>query len=165
MPAYTRGEAREWAGEKLVGAVNCTIPSFTNDLRSVNEQAVRHDIRLAKEHGFIGTLGVSEVSICLAEYLEFLRISKDETGGDFYVVHHASWNDLEHNLEAFRGAEEAEADVVLLAHPPNFYPESEQEVYAYTKAVCDATSLGIILFPMTIWNFSARIHPSTSRPG
>ena len=101
-----------------------------------------------------------EVSITLDEYLEFLRISKDEAGDDFYVVHHASWNDLEQNLEAVRGAEEAGADLVLLAYPPNFYPESEQEIYDYTKAVCDATNLGIILFPMTIWNFGARIHPS-----
>jgi 4-hydroxy-tetrahydrodipicolinate synthase len=160
MSSYTRAEAREWAREKLVGAVNCTIPSFTNDLRNINEKGIRHDVRLAKEHGFIGTLGVSEVSITLPEYLEFLRIAKDEAGEDFFVVHHASWNDLEQNIEAVRGAEEAGADLVLLAYPPNFYPESEQEVYDYTKAVCDATSLGIILFPMTIWNFSSRIHPS-----
>jgi 4-hydroxy-tetrahydrodipicolinate synthase len=160
MPAYTRAEARDWAREKLIGAVNCTIPSFTNDLRAVNEKAVRHDVRLAKEHGFLGTLGVSEISITLPEYLEFLRIAKDEAGEDFHVVHHASWNDLEQNLEAVRGAEEAGADLVLLAYPPNFYPESEQEVYDYTKAVCDATDLGIILFPMTIWNFGSRIHPS-----
>jgi 4-hydroxy-tetrahydrodipicolinate synthase len=160
MPAYRRAEARDWAREKLVGAVNCTIPSFTNDLTGLNERAIRHDVRLAKEHGFLGTLGVSEISITLPEYLDFLRIAKDEAGDDFYLVHHASWNDLAQNLEAVRGAEQAGADLVLLAYPPNFYPESEQEVYDYTKAVCDATDLGIILFPMTIWNFSTRIHPS-----
>ena len=37
MSSYTRAEAREWAREKLVGAVNCTIPSFTNDLRGIND--------------------------------------------------------------------------------------------------------------------------------
>jgi 4-hydroxy-tetrahydrodipicolinate synthase len=160
MPNYTRTEARQWAREKLVGAINCTIPSFTGDLRAINEKAIRHDVRLAKEHGFLGTLGVSEISISLPEYLEFLRICKDEAGDDFYVVHHASWNDLEQNLEAVRGAEEAGADLVLLAYPPNFYPESEQEVYDYTKAVCDATDLAVILFPMYLWGFSPRIHPA-----
>ena len=59
MSGYSRLEARDWAREKLVGAVNCTIPSFTGDLRGINEAAIRHDVRLAKEHGFIGTLGVS----------------------------------------------------------------------------------------------------------
>ena len=160
MAVYTRSEAREWAREKLVGAVNCTIPSFTNDLRRINEKAIRHDIRLAKEHGFIGSLGISEISITLPEYLDFLRISKDEAGDDFYIVHHASWNDLEQNIEAVRGAEDAGADLVLLSYPPNFYPESEQEIFDYTKAVADATNLGIILFPMVIWGFSGRIHPS-----
>lgn len=161
MPAYTRTEAREWAREKLVGAVNCTIPSFTGDLRSINEKAIRHDIRLAKEHGFLGTLGVGEVSITLPEYVEFLRISKDEAGDDFYVVHHASWNNLEQNIEAVRGAEDAGADLVLLTYPPNFYPETEQEIFDYTKAVCDATGLGVIVFPIPIWNFDGRIHPSS----
>ena len=68
MSGYSRAEARDWAREKLVGAVNCTIPSFTGDLRGINEAAIRHDVRRAKEHGFIGTLGVSEVSITLPEY-------------------------------------------------------------------------------------------------
>ena len=49
---------------------------------------------------------------------------------------------------------------MLLAYPPNFYPESEQDIYDFTRAVCDATSLGVILFPMFLWGFSGRIHPS-----
>jgi 4-hydroxy-tetrahydrodipicolinate synthase len=160
MAAYTRTEAREWAREKLIGAVNCTIPSFTSDLKSINEAAIRHDIRRAKEHGFLGTLGVSEVNITLPEYLEFLRIIRDEAGKDLVVVHHGSWSTLADNIEAVRGAEEAGADLVLLSYPPNFYPETEQEIYEYTKAVCDATDLAVILFPMYLWGFSPRIHPS-----
>jgi 4-hydroxy-tetrahydrodipicolinate synthase len=160
MPRYTRTEARDWARERLVGAISCTIPSFTDDLRGINEAAIRHDVRLAKQHGFLGTLGVSEVSITLAEYLEFLRVVRDEAGDDLVVVHHGSWSNLEQNLEAVRGAEEAGVELVLLSYPPNFYPESEQEVYDYTKAFCDATNLAVILFPMFLWGFSPRIHPS-----
>ena len=160
MPVYTRAEARDWARERLVGAVNCTIPSFTGDLRGINEKAIRHDVRRAKQHGFLGTLGVSEVSITLPEYLDFLRIVRDEAGGDLVVVHHASWSNLEQNLEAIRSAEDAGAELALLSYPPNFYPESEQDIYDYTKAVCDATNLAIILFPMFLWGFSSRVHPS-----
>jgi 4-hydroxy-tetrahydrodipicolinate synthase len=160
MPGYTRAEARDWAREKLIGAVSCTIPSFAGDLRTINEAAIRHDVRLARSHGFLGTLGVSEVSITLPEYLEFLTICKDEAGPGFVVVHHASWSSLEQNLDAVAGAERAGADLVLLSYPPNFYPESEQDIYDYTRAVCDATGLGIILFPMFLWGFGGRIHPS-----
>src|SRR6476619_6982336 len=160
MAGYKRTEAREWARERLVGVVNCTIPSFTRDLKRINEKAIRHDTRLAIEHGFMGSLGVSEVSITLPEYLDFLRIMKDEAGSKLVVTHHASWNDLSQNVEAIRGAEEAGASFVLLSYPPNFYPESEQDVYDYTKAVCDATNLAVMLFPMFLWGFSTRIHPS-----
>ncbi|EGY02413.1 Dihydrodipicolinate synthetase [Nitrospirillum viridazoti Y2] len=160
MAGYRRNEAREWAREKLVGVVNCTIPSFTSDLTRINEAAIRHDTRLAIEHGFMGTLGVSEVSITLPEYLDFLRIIKDEAGERLVVTHHASWNNLDQNIEAVRGAEAAGAEFVLLSYPPNFYPESEQDIYDYTKAVCDATNLAVMLFPMFLWGFSSRIHPS-----
>jgi len=43
--------------KNLVGVVNCTIPSFTADLKAINEKAIRHDTRLAIEHGFMGTVG------------------------------------------------------------------------------------------------------------
>lgn len=160
MANYTRSEARDWARERLVGAVNCTIPSFTTDLTAINEKGIRHDIRLAKEHGFVGSLAVSEVNITLAEYLEFTEIMKDEGGDDLVIVHHGSWSTLEQNIEAVRGAEAAGAELVLLSYPPNFYPESEQEIFDYTKAVCDATNLAVIVFPMFLWGFSQRIHPS-----
>ena len=160
MSAYSRNEAREWARETLVGAINCTIPSFSTDLSALNEKAIRHDARLAIQHGFVGTLAVSEVSITLSEYLQFLRIIKDEARGHLILTHHASWNDLSQNIDAVKGAEAAGAEFVLLSYPPNFYPESEQEIYDYTKAVCDATNLAVMIFPMFLWGFSNRIHPS-----
>ena len=112
MAAYTRTEAREWAREKLIGAVNCTIPSFTSDLKSINEAGIRHDIRLAKEHGFLGTLGVSEVNITLPEYLEFLRIIRDEAGKDLVVVHHGSWSTLGVSTNIIEASWQALADSV-----------------------------------------------------
>ena len=104
MASYTRVEAREWARERLIGAINCTIPSFSSDLKRINERAIRHDTRLAIEHGFMGSLAVSEVSITLPEYLDFMRIMKDEAGDRLVVTHHASWNTLEENIEALKGA-------------------------------------------------------------
>lgn len=160
MPDYTKTEAREWAREKLVGAVNCTIPSFSSDLKRLNEKAIRHDVRLAKEHGFAGSLAVSEVNITPDEYIDFLSIMRDEAGQDMHIVHHGSWSTLDDNIEVTRRAEDAGADIVLLSYPPNFYPESEQEIYDFTKAFCDSTSLAVILFPMYLWGFSPRIHQS-----
>jgi len=160
MAPYDRNEARAWAREKLVGVVNCTIPSFSSDLARINEPAIRHDARRAIEHGFIGSLGVSEVSITLPEYVDFLKIMKDEAGDRLVIIHHASWNTLEQNIEAARAAEAAGAELILLSYPPAFYPESEDDIYAYTKAFCDSTNLAVMLFPMFLWGFASRIHPS-----
>jgi 4-hydroxy-tetrahydrodipicolinate synthase len=63
VASYTRAEARDWAREHLRGVINVLIPSFTNDLRGVNEAAVRHDVRKQFEYGFDGALLVSEVVI------------------------------------------------------------------------------------------------------
>ncbi len=160
MASYTRKEARDWAREHLKGVINVIIPSFTSDLKGINEQAVRHDVRKQLEFGFDGALLVSEVAITLPEYRQFCQIAYDEAASRQMFFHHSSWSNLEQALEALKVAEDTGAEVVLLSYPPNFYPESEQDIYDYTKAICDATKLGVMLFPMYLWGFSPRIHPS-----
>jgi hypothetical protein len=66
------------------------FPSFTADLNGINEKAIRHDVALAKKHGFLGSLAVAEVNISLPEYMTFVRIMKEEAGKDFYAMHHAA---------------------------------------------------------------------------
>ena len=160
MASYTRGEARDWAREHLQGVINVIIPSFTSDLSAVNEAGVRHDVRRQLEFGFDGALLVSEVSITEGEYRQFCEIAYDEAAGRQTFFHHSSWSDLEHARSALRVAEDTGAEIVLLSYPPNFYPQSEQDIYDYTKAVCDSTTLGVMIFPMFLWGFSPRIHPS-----
>jgi len=160
MASYPRKEARDWARENLKGVINVIIPSFTNDLKAVNEKAVRHDVRKQLEYGFDGALLVSEIVITLPEYRQFCEIAYDEAAGRQIFFHHSSWSNLEQAVEAIKIAEDTGAEVVLLSYPPNFYPESEQDIYDYTKAICDATKLGVMLFPMYLWGFSTRIHPS-----
>jgi 4-hydroxy-tetrahydrodipicolinate synthase len=83
----------------------------------------------------------------------------DQAAGRTIVVHHAIFNSLDQNIEAVRLAEAAGAELVLLGYPPYFHPSSLEEVYAYTRALCDATELAVMLFPIPTWGFS-RLHPS-----
>ena len=53
---YSRNEARDWARERMRGVANTMIASYTNDLSDINERAIRHDVRLEIEQGFIGFL-------------------------------------------------------------------------------------------------------------
>ena len=68
MPSYRKNEARDWAWQHLKGCANVIIPSYTADLKGLNERGVRHDVRKSLEHGFAGTLLVSETALTLPEY-------------------------------------------------------------------------------------------------
>lgn len=159
MASYSRNDARAWARRHLTGVANVTIPTMTSDCKRLNEKAIRHDVETSIAHGFVGTLACSEVAITLEQYGEFCRIMVEQAAGRIFVVHHAVFNTLEDNIEAVKLAEQAGAELVLLGYPPYFYPSSFDEVYAYTKALCDATDLAVMLFPIPTWGFS-RLHPA-----
>lgn len=158
-PPFTRSEARAWARESMHGVANVVTPTFTTDLAHVNEAATRHDISLEIDYGFCGALMVSEVAITLEEYAQFMAWGASEAAGRLHLIHHASFNSLEDNVAAVQMTQTRGAELVLLGYPPNFYPRSADDIYAYTKAFCDATDLAVILFPVPLWGFE-RIHPS-----
>jgi len=153
MPSYTRSEARSWAREKMLGVANVVIPTMTGDFKGLNEAAARHDIEKTIEHGFVGTLACSEVAMTLAEYHRFVQVMVEQAAGRIFVVHHAVFNTLEDNIEAALLAQQAGAELVLLGYPPFFYPKSLEDVYAYTKAFCDAVDMAVMLFPIPTWGF------------
>lgn len=159
MASYTKKEAREWGRQHLVGVANVTIPTMTSDFTSLNEKAIRHDVNLTVEHGFVGSLAVSEVPLSFEEHDQFQQIMVDAAKGRLIVVHHAVFNTLEDNIAAVKRAEANGAELVLLGYPPHFYPKSYEEVYQYSKAMCDATNLAVMLFPVPIWGFG-RLHPA-----
>lgn len=159
MARYKKPEAREWGLENLRGVANVIIPSYTNDLKSLNENGIRHDIRKEIEYGFSGTLLVSEVNVSLDEYRQFFELANDEARGRLLLIHHASFDTLEENIEAVRLAEQNGGELILLCYPANMYAESPRDIFNYTKAFCDATSLAVMLFPVPLWGFD-RVHQS-----
>jgi len=161
---YRRKEARDWAKANMRGVCGCMLPTFNNSLTAVNERAIRHDIRLEKQLGFWGTLLVSECGTTTEEMRRVIEIGVDEAkkiGLRTSLL--ASFPTLQDNIEMVRFAEGAGVDLVLLSYPLMFYPTTEAQVYDYTRAVADSTSLGITLFCIDQWNFS-RLHPSSFSP-
>ncbi|HMO67778.1 MAG TPA: dihydrodipicolinate synthase family protein [Novosphingobium sp.] len=159
MAGYSKAEARDWAREKLVGVANVTVPTMTPDFSALNEKAIRHDVETAIGHGFIGTLACSEVNMTLGEYERMCELMVDQAAGRLITIHHAAFNSLEESIAAVKLAEAAGAELVLLCYPPYFNPRSLEDVYAYTRAFCDATSLGVMLFPVPSWGFQ-KLHPA-----
>ncbi|MCU1456061.1 MAG: dihydrodipicolinate synthase family protein, partial [Actinomycetia bacterium] len=153
MTPYTKSEARAWSRESLHGCANVIIPSYTNDLRGMNEAAIRHDVRREIELGFTGALLVSETAITPDEYVQFTEWAVDEADGRLQFLHHASFNTLEENIEVAKRVQDAGAVLALLSYPPTFFPTSSEDIYAYSKAFCDAVDLAVMLFPVPLWGF------------
>src|SRR5688572_26965795 len=164
MVRYQKNEAREWARENMRGLSNVVIPSYSRDLKRLNEKGIRHDIRKELEYGFWATLLVTEVAITLDEYRQFVRWSHEEANGKLVLIHHAMFNTLEENIEAVQIAEKEGCELVLLGYPHNFYATTEAEIYDYTKKFCDATRLALFFFPLRHWG-SGGVHPPALRPG
>jgi dihydrodipicolinate synthase/N-acetylneuraminate lyase len=164
MAEYKRAEARDWAKANMKGVCGCMLPTFNKALTRINERAIRHDIRLEKQLGFWGTLLVSECGTTNAEMRQVIDIGVDEArkvGLRTSLL--ASFPTLADTVEMIRYAEKAGVDLVLISYPVMFYPTTEQELYDYTKAVADCTSLGVMLFCINQWNFG-RLHPSDFSP-
>src|SRR5882757_4276568 len=153
MSRYAKGDARDWARTEMKGVCNVIIPSYTADLRHLNEAAIRHDVRRDIELGFKGALLVSETAITPDEYIQMVEWAADEAAGRLVLFFHASCNTLEENVELAKRAEDAGAEMVLLSYPPSFYPTSLRQVYDYTEAFCAQTNLAVMVFPVPLWGF------------
>jgi dihydrodipicolinate synthase/N-acetylneuraminate lyase len=154
--AYSRSEikdrAREWEGLS-----NVTLPSFDESFRGLNETAIRHDVRLAREYGYWGTLVASECGTTVDEYIHFMEIAADEADG-LAIVAHLSFDTVEDELRVAQAAEAIGAEAALLAYPPSFRPSSSRDIVEHTRHIAESTDLALILFGVSTWGFKP-LHP------
>jgi len=163
MTNYTRDEAKDWARENMRGVCNVIMPTFSSDLKLLNEAAIRHDVRRSRELGFWGALAVSECGTTHEEYIRFVEVAADEGGDDFHIMAHGSFDTLEDTIAMGKASADVGADTMLLSYPPTFYPKSDEDVYQFTTAVLDEVPLATVLFAVHLWGFQ-RLHPSELSP-
>jgi dihydrodipicolinate synthase/N-acetylneuraminate lyase len=163
MPPYSKQETKEWARATMRGVCNVIMPTFSSDLKKLNEAAIRHDVRRSRELGFWGALAVSECGTTLDEYVRFVEIAADEAGAGFHIMVHGSFDTLEDTIRAGQACAAAGADTLLLSYAPTFYPKSDQDVYDYSVAVLDAVPLATVMFAVHLWGFQ-RLHPAELSP-
>src|SRR5262245_19272598 len=156
---YRKKEAKEWTRKNWHGLCNVIIPSYSADLKRLNETGIRHDVRRNIENGFWGALLVSEAATTDAEYVEFMEICFDEAKGKHNFLFHACFDTREDVVRLAKEAERIGLEGLLLGHPGSFYPQTEKELYDYTEYVCNNTNLAVVGFAQPHWNFQ-RLHPS-----
>jgi len=158
MALPPRSEAKDWAREVYRGVCNVIIPSYTADLRSLNESAIRHDVRRNIELGFWGALLVSEAGTTLDEMRRFMEIAIDEAAGRHRFLLQGVFDTADDIIALCRDGAAIGVDGVLLGHPNSFYPTSAGAVEDYTRHVCEATDLPVVLFVVAHSNL-ARLDP------
>ncbi len=172
MSEYRKSEAMEWAREKYRGLENVLLPSLKEEeiddgmTWNLDEAGIRHDVEMCKRHGFFMTTAAIEgLPFMMMEYMmrEFWEIAVDQAGGEILVDAYVSANTLEDSVATARLAQECGCDCIMLAYPPYFYPRSEDDIYEFTRTVCDSVDLAVTAYATHKPNFE-RFHTSTFNP-
>ena len=143
---YSKGSAKPHAQANWKGCCDVILPSFSADLRRLNEAGIRHDVRRNIENGFWGALLVSECGTTLEEYIRFMEIALDEAQGRHSFLIHGTFDTVEDILAVSRAGERLGMEGLLLGHPNSFYPTSNDELYNFLAGVSHETNLAVALF-------------------
>lgn len=154
---YRKHEAKDWARNAYRGLDTTILPCFTPDTLALDEAGIRHDMRLLAQQGFFAVTLVSggEAGTTPEEDRRFVEWCVDEAHGRLGITLNLRYYTLAENIAMARHAEAVGCHSVMISYPTNFRPRSEEDIYAYTRAICDATRLGVILFPSVKNDFPA----------
>lgn len=157
--APENSELKQWARALMRGVQNMLIPSFTPDLAALDEDGIRWDVQQSIRHGFFGLNCTTQVGLAFAEAKRFVEMAVAEANGRIQVSPVCTFNSLAENIAFIQHAAATGCDTALVAYPPNFYPQSPEEIYAITKQMCDAAPrLPLVLYVSFKWNYG-RFHP------
>lgn len=154
-----RSERKAWAREALVGLENAIMPSFSADMRDLDEEGIRWDVRQAIAQGFFSTMCAVETGLTTEEAKRFISIVCDEAKGRLLVSFTLLNDSFAQSLELLAHAEAAGCSHALLGYPASFRPRSPDEIYEQTAMLAESTSLGLVMYLSDKFDF-ARFHPS-----
>lgn len=141
----TRSERKAWARERFRGFENLLIPSFSADLRTLDEEGVRLDVRQSIAHGFFASLCALDAGLTREEKLRMLVVAAEEAGERIAISFALTGDSLQENIELLRHAAKAGASHAQVSFPQSFAPRSQDDVVAYVRALADSTELGLYL--------------------
>lgn len=144
-----RTERKAWAKAHFRGFENVLLPSFTPDLRELDERGIRLDVRKSIEHGFFSTL-CAPIALTFEETKRFLEIAVDEAQQRIAIglALHAETEAQEFDLLAH--AEQVGCQHALLDLPGE---GSEEDLVRFGERYAQATNLGLYLWQAQKHNF------------
>jgi len=161
---FTKSEAKQWARENYKGLSGTLSPSFTPDLKELDEEGIRHDVRHNISKGMFSVFCQTEIcALTMEERKRYIEIICEEAKGKALISMFTGIETIEQDIELLRHFEKIGGTHTLLGWPGMFYPKSEEDIYQATKKICDATNLAVDLWPKPKFDFG-RFHPSQFNP-
>jgi 4-hydroxy-tetrahydrodipicolinate synthase len=161
---FTKSEAKQWAKKNYRGLCGTISPSFTPDLKELDEEAIRHDVRHNISKGVFSVFCQQEIcDMTFEERKRYVQIACDEARGKTLVSMFSGDNTVEEDIELLKHFEKVGGSHVLLGWPLMFRPKNEDDIYRVTKKICDSTNLAVDLWPKQFFDFG-RFHPSQFNP-
>ena len=161
---FTKSEAKQWAKKHYKGMDGNVSPSFTPDLEKLDEEGIRHDVRLNISRGMFSVFCQTEVcAMTLEERKRFVEIVCDEAKGKVLVSMFTGIDTIEKDIELLKHFEKVGGTHTLLGWPGMFYAITEEDIYHVTKKICDAANVAVDLWPKPKFDF-VRFHPSHFNP-
>jgi len=161
---FTKSEAKQWARKNYKGLCGTLSPSFTPDLKELDEEGIRHDVRHNINKGMFSVFCQTEIcALTIEERKRYIEIACEEAKGKTLISMFTGIDTIEQDIELLRHFEKIGGTHTLLGWPGMFYAKSEEDIYQATKKICDATNLAIDLWPKPKFDFG-RFHPSQFNP-
>jgi len=147
--ADSRSEKKEWAHEHLRGLGSLILPSFTPDFKSLDEEAVRLDVRHSIRQGFTSCT-VSPNGANAEQTRRMWELVRDETRGKVGIG--ALGGDL-------ASLEKLGCSYTMVAYPRRADAQTEDDVYGHFRRFIDSTSMAVVLYGSPVDSLR-RFHPS-----
>jgi len=134
------------AQSQLKGLLNLFLPTFLEDGKTLDEEAIRLDVRQSIAQGFAGTMPLINWTMPGDPNWEKLhRIIKDEAGDKLSLHGVIAGSDAEADIQLIRKLEDVGADMILFAS--RFDPKiSSDDLYEGYRQRLESTDLSFILY-------------------
>jgi 4-hydroxy-tetrahydrodipicolinate synthase len=149
VSSSAQSEKKQWAHEHLKGLGSLILPSFTPDFKSLDEEAIRHDVRHAIKQGF-SSCTVSANGANAEQTRLMWELVREEAAGKIGMG--ALGGDLSY-------LEKMGCTYTMIGYPKSGKAETEDEVYAQFRKVIDSTSMAVLLYGSPVESLR-RFHPS-----
>jgi 4-hydroxy-tetrahydrodipicolinate synthase len=160
---YTKREVKAWAKKNFKGLEVPVFPSFSPDLKELDEEGIRWDVNQIYENGFASIMAAPEAcGLTFEERKQFVQIVCDEAKGKMFASAAVMQDTVEEDIEMLHHLEKAGATHVKLGHPVQYYPRSEEDMFQEYKYMCDSTKLAVMFYPGRLHTY--QFHPSYFPP-